>query len=95
MKPDDSILFDALIEAGASAQAAHRAVQEVLNIAGHNITTTVESRIAESNSKIESMQREMQHFATKDYVQNTKVWWLVTAGAVGGLIGTHLSNLAN
>ncbi|MDE0166748.1 MAG: hypothetical protein OXL36_16755 [Bryobacterales bacterium] len=90
MEPDDTILFDTLREAGASPQLAHRAVQEVFKIAGHNITTTVESRIAESNSKIESLRREMQHFATKDYVQNTKIWWLVTAGAVGGLVGTQL-----
>ncbi len=95
MKPDNTILFDTLREAGASPQLAHRAVQEILNIAGHNIITTVESRIAESSSKIESMQREIQHFATKDYVQNTKVWWLVTAGAMGGLVGAHLSNLGN
>ena len=67
-EPDDRILFDALIEAGASEKAAFDAVQEVRKIAAQNIVAALEankaalechqavisSKIETLNSKIDS-----------------------------------------
>ena len=109
-EPDDRILFDALIEAGASEKAAFDAVQEVRKIAAQNIVAALEankaalechqavisSLIEALNSKIDSRNSQIdKHLATKEDLQKLKVWWLLTVGAaVGSFVANLLSVLA-
>ena len=57
--PDDKILYQAWREAGISEDLAYTAVQEVREMAGENITATLEGHKAELSSALEGQKAEL------------------------------------